>query len=695
MSTRRLWIVILAFATTCLSGPPADAGLGDWLFGRTTPYAAGYAPYATAGGATVTPIGTPQPVGAANTTFPAFAQTFDNPSVYTGRPVVSRNAGAFQLPPGGTSVPLAATGIPGDLNAAFRPSLDSTQVPQPTLAPGGFQQPALAQTQFAQPLPTPLGFQPPAFTSPGIGSGLTFRGPNTGGEVPLASVLRGNTTSNPFYGTSNIYPNNFGGQNVARLGRLPVTAPPGIAAPSVSPLFPAAPQPVLGGLSRFFTSRLATGYNSSYYRAPITYYRPTIAVDPVTGVAATSQQACSSYVQQLQRTPFNQVQRSFQLGNGSTATAVGPLTPVGPPCSGSTCQNFAASPSYSQQPFASRQPFASQPSTFPGYGGAFAGANSGSSTREPIGGSSTRGPVSGSSTRGPVGQVSGIESPSDRVIPIPSTDQGYYRENTAPLTGRPSTDRDDVGQPRLESARPRTDSDFYRDGLYRSDADPYLQNKTAPRATVPRATVPPATVPKATAPREAVEQSSFWTKPLESKNDGPLELNAPSVRYKPEATIPSLDETPRLPPPPMSIRPDSLRDDYTYTQSGTMVRQQTPVAAKRVETNSFAPNSLAPKSFAPEYSTLRPIEAPESLKSPFPSSQTEPRVLAPALPPATRTPGVWEKRDDANTASSRISVPVREAAITREPSTTRLPTRKSAPKAKVPVIRDSGGWIAM
>ena len=343
-----------------------------------------------------------------------------------------------------------------------------------------------------------------------MGTGLPFAARNTGGEVPLARVLRGNTTSNPFYGTGNLYPNDVAGQYGAayggRLGQLPITAPPGVAVASNSALFPNSPRPQVGGLARFFGSILGTNYRSSYYRAPITYYRPVTAVDPATGQPTVVQQACSSYEQQLRRVPFNQ----FNLGNGSTVTPIGQPTLVSPGFGGGGCQNgscgLAAAPGTFAQPFAS-QPFASQP--FPNQGFA--------NQPYPVG------PLVPAT--GAVGQVGGTTSPSDRdVIRIPSLDpqgsgtrsqvpqgsgtRSEFGDNRAPLTGPPS-DRDNVEQPRLESARPRTD-DYYRgyaDGLYRGDVKSnryerdlpsresesrYRESEyTQPRNTQPRETTPP------------------------------------------------------------------------------------------------------------------------------------------------------------------------------------------------------------
>ena len=52
-------------------------------------------------------------------------------------------------------------------------------------------------------------------------------------------------------------------------------------------------------------------YKTSWVRVPVTYYRPTTAVDPATGCPTTSLQACSSYQWQVQQRPTVRYWPSF------------------------------------------------------------------------------------------------------------------------------------------------------------------------------------------------------------------------------------------------------------------------------------------------------------------------------------------------------------------------------------------------
>ncbi|NND96990.1 MAG: hypothetical protein HKN47_06640 [Pirellulaceae bacterium] len=675
MSTRRLSFIFLLFATIIVSANQAEAGFCDWLFGRTAnPYAAGYTPYTAtyaqptagyaqpaagyspyaAGYAPAAPIsplptvttaapqqGTIAVAGSypAQTypapTYQAQMQTYDNRSVYSGNPVVMAPGApqtAYRLPTSGTAAPLgspitiggtATTGstlAPSGLTPAGSSMIQSGVTLQPNMNTA--YRPFLGAAAARQPVLPPATTLPaPAFGTPNIGLGrsLPFAGRNTGGEVPLAGVLRGaNTASNPFYGTGNIYPNNlaataqpyrvgYGSNQPAVITTSPQAGVQTVA-PSVDPLFPNAPRPRLGGLARFFSSMLGTNYTSSYYRAPVTYYRPITTVDPVSGTTVTVQQPCSSYVQQLQRTPYNSFQGGGLLGGpGTTVTPIGPLTP-----STSNCQNVATI----------QQPAIGQPAYGPSPYGANPFAQGGAASNPNI-----------------IGQVGGTTSPSDyNVTPIPSTapSSGYIQQNTAPLTGprngAATNDRQNVPQPRLESARPDVDNDSYYDGLFRDDVTPDVDEDSG-----------------------NVEQSSFW----DSRRYNMPELNAPT-----SSTIQSPRQT-----------------------------QLEPLLPE--------PNGLDADDSTPRFSTLRPIQAPESYQNPFPRHRTdqtersEPVFSAPELPQAS-APSMWQDRFDsgngeANNASARISVPVREATLSRQRERDSQP-RYIAPK---PVQRDSSGWLPL
>lgn len=275
MLLRRTTITLLASAIALTSSSPASAcWLTDWLYGRpaANPYAVGYSPYA-AGYAPVT----------------------------VGQPSMLASGGV----PVGTMPWTGLTPSTGFLAPATQPSY---------------------RLPIAQPRNSYALQRPAYLDNPSV---YTGRPVNTA-VAPTVLPLRGaNTTSNPFYGTGNQYPTNLqapvtsyqpaitGSINSGAAGFLP-TAPSNLPTVSAIPQFttPAytAPRPT-GGLARFFGSLLGTNYRSSYYAAPITYYRPATSIDPITGTTVTVQQPCDSYVQQLQRTPYT----GFQVAPSSVA----------------------------------------------------------------------------------------------------------------------------------------------------------------------------------------------------------------------------------------------------------------------------------------------------------------------------------------------------------------------------------------
>ena len=126
--------------------------------------------------------------------------------------------------------------------------------------------------------------------------------------------------------------------NATPITAPPITAPP-ITAPTpstvnpanyanvapayASPSYAAAPPKRENCLSRLCNKLFGTGYTSSYYRAPVTYYRPVVMRDATTGRLVTVQQPCTSYEQQVQRSPFTTLLPG-------TANAVNPYQPSCP-----------------------------------------------------------------------------------------------------------------------------------------------------------------------------------------------------------------------------------------------------------------------------------------------------------------------------------------------------------------------------
>jgi len=252
-------LAILTTVSIVLSSSQADACcLTDWLFGRTTsPYAVGYAPVATG----------PQVVGV--------------PPVTVARPVMS--APVMSAPV--MSAPVMSSGVYQSQRPAY--------INNPSVYTG---MPVTGNVQATYRVaPAPVTAERPAFSNP-----LGFRG-----QTPITTYRPQMQSSVP-------------GQP------LTITTPTGTPATAipttpVAPMFqPVQPRPV-GPIRSFFGRLFGTGYRTSYYRAPVTYYRPVTTVDPISGTTVTVQRPCTSVVQQLQRTPIATVQ-SMQPGYGAPAT---------------------------------------------------------------------------------------------------------------------------------------------------------------------------------------------------------------------------------------------------------------------------------------------------------------------------------------------------------------------------------------
>ncbi|TWU59777.1 hypothetical protein Poly51_00490 [Rubripirellula tenax] len=438
MSTRRLSIALLALGTLgTATSPSADAcWLTDWLFGRTaSPYSAGYAPYGagyspyTAGyapqvGATqilTTPIGS-NPYAA---NYPA-----NYASGYTALPLQSpaQSSGVFQVQrPAYLNNPSVYTGLPTAANA-----------------------------QAAYSAPITSNYRGGSASSAGY-----FGAANTYPTSPYSSGMPINSSY------SSPYASNF--QSATSPGApLTITSPSGSPATmlpttQVTPLFPPQTQPVGGGLARFFGSLFGTNYNSSYYRAPVTYYRPVTSVDPMLGTTVTVQQPCTSSITQVQRTPYSSL-----LG-----TQPAPMYGQAP----SDCQT---------QPGMYGAPTYSQASPY-------------GPTYDPAGGISQAGAVG--------------TSPGQFTVPIPSTAPpadysygagGYGATSPSPLTGSPSAPRPQAGNGDLVPLeQPRLDA--YR----QSTAEPTLAPEQFYRPATPDYTPEPTSPPVSTQPREAAPKS-YW-----------------------------------------------------------------------------------------------------------------------------------------------------------------------------------------
>lgn len=408
----RCLIAALTLIPTAFAAHRADACcLTDWLFGRTTPHAVGCAPYAV--GYTPYAAGyAPYAVGYAPYAV-GYAPSAAVPGYATN--------GAYQanLPAAEPWVAPATT-----LSPAAPPTTTSVLSPNwggtlPLSSSGVYQtqRPALS------------------YDNPSVYTGLPATAPVPAAPAPVVSAYRGNAAASSYLGAANTYPSTYAAAQVPIAPGLPqpVGTPTGapvtaLPATPVAPLFPPTP-PQPSGLSRFFGSMFGTNYRTSYYRAPVTYYRPATTVDPVSGTTVTVQRPCTSYVQQVQRTPYSSLQ----------------------------VPQHTAAPTYIQ-PATECAPTA--------YGNAYGAPNGLSSSPSPIGQvGATALPDSGSLTV-PIPSTGPPTAPTmaPPTTGVPSYDgSSGYGPNAAPLTGPPpsavtrprgSGDAAPVDQPTLRNRQP-------------------------------------------------------------------------------------------------------------------------------------------------------------------------------------------------------------------------------------------------
>ena len=179
--------------------------------------------------------------------------------------------------------------------------------------------------------------RPAYFDNPSVYTGApTYPGVQAAGyqaayqsfSAPITGTLRGNAPPTAFVET---YPSTYASAYDGSIPGQPMTMTTPMGAPAtaipvtqVAPIYAPAPQSKGCCLSRCFSKLFGTSYSTSYYRAPITYYRPVTSADALTGAPVVVQQPCDSYVQQMQRTPYNTLQFGQQpavTGPSSCPTA--------------------------------------------------------------------------------------------------------------------------------------------------------------------------------------------------------------------------------------------------------------------------------------------------------------------------------------------------------------------------------------
>ena len=485
--------------------------------------------------------------------------------------------------------------------------------------------------------------------------------------LPVFSGFRGASSGTAgFMGTGNVYPNNIVS-----------------GAPTVTSLRPAVPQPaaptfatpIRTGLARFFGSLLGTGYRSSYYRAPITYYRPATSIDPVTGATVTVQQPCVSTVDQLQRTPMT----TFSPAVGGT-TGIAPCGANG--CDGNSNYAYGVSPIPSTLGASTYSPSTISPSGSAGFGNSYGGTGGLPSGANPDLQPLTQPALPTQNFSGRP-DLSSSYSQTGPTSPL-SYDSRYSGPSTnlSPLTGARPDYQSELGDS-------RTRSNEYTP--FSSDPVPSASDRAplqAPSLKSASPAMPPAD------PQEAYRKG-YEAARTEMLQQERLEAEKPSAGsyYQldpPENSRPSTDELDQEPiqrsryeieRDQRDLRDLTTRNGYGDPQTFHRVR---PIPAPENYRNPFE-------------STKQPVSQPEPMLPSYPTPVSNGDLRAPDLLPALPSPetqfGTGYERPTRYSNETRLSVPVREASMQ---STAPVNSDRSANawQDKVRSQSKESGWYA-
>jgi hypothetical protein len=292
--------------------PAGQLPAGQLPVGQS-PYAANYAPY---GG--MTPVGGLTPASAFQPQ--ATLQTMPQVQPQTQLPLVSAYRPFFG------AFPNAATGSPIPAGNFWGSSGMS---------------------------PTVTANRPALLDNPSVYTGQPVNSLGYAPDQGIANQLRGVSPATNF-GATNTYPTTDAYATGYGSYRLGTAAPASAYAanPYAAGAYTANRPTLGGGLQRFFGSLFGTNYQTSYYTAPTTYYRPAQMVDPMTGTTITTQRPCTGYEQLVQRTPISGLQPFTNVPAGAV--------PVGPPvlmstqtCGDGTCNTSAMGAAGGLDPFGS------------------------------------------------------------------------------------------------------------------------------------------------------------------------------------------------------------------------------------------------------------------------------------------------------------------------------------------------------
>ncbi len=398
--------------------------------------------------------------------------------------------------------------------------------------------------------------RPTYFDNPSVYTGQPIRGSVQTSYRPVTQAANYSTLQAGQAATNSV---------VTAYSAPPITAPPITAPPVLNPppvTYAAAPPAAKreGCLSRFCKKLFGTGYTTSYYRAPVTYYRPVTTMNPATGAMVTVQQPCTSYEQQMQRNPFTTV----LPGTTNASNNCQPGYPCPP---GTNACNTV--PGYSQNPtFAQPAPISQTPYNGIGQVGATGTGDYQAMPIPSIQPSGTLGAQPGTPNLSPLtGPPPTLAPPTNTLSPVPTSPQGSAGNDLAPVQrptlNKPPTAKAPTAKAPTNLSSPQTgnsgQSDKDADLDKKDDSARWrLQRAADSTAMIPRPTSRssqqgPVSLKRSYGVAEPIRAPADYVAPY-GPNDSLIEYGVSDPRQQNQSTPPAVSD-PFSPPPTRSPLP--------------------------------------------------------------------------------------------------------------------------------------------
>ncbi len=436
----------------------------------------------------------------------------------------SAQAGCLDWLFGGSKTPAFTTAPVVPYSAGFAPTTVAPASAPLVFAPGAFAASPSVSNPYVSNFP--VWGAPTVQTFPSVQPSMAAQAPPYVRPIDNPSVLTGRPVMPPGTMPSAV---SF---NSAAAFSAPVNGP-GI---TTAPMFPPAAMTQPSAPSTFFGKVFGNRYQTSYFNAPTTVYRPVTQVDPATGALVTVQQPCTTNTQQVLRSPYASLQPAPAMTppQGYIEPGCGGEMPINLPPTSYVPQPTLPSSAYSPGHSASVYGSGVNP-----YGGAYGQPGSAAMGQAGVSQATAIAPITGYHGVPPQSYAPQSYAPQS-YAPQSYAPQGAAA-NTAPLTGYPSIgypngstgDAAPVEQPRLESGKSP-----YSDNLYPNTSYPTTPQSTTPQSNTPYSNPSPDPYGSWSAPASPPGGSALQAPPLLGDNQASAQYES---RYSDIPPIPAAD----------------------------------------------------------------------------------------------------------------------------------------------------------